>query len=336
MLANPGTERRTLLRRLFAAAAAPAALVFSSAGRAQGFPARPITLLVPAPPGGAIDALGRAMAEQMGKALGQTLIVDNRSGASGMLAAQTVARAAPDGYTLLLTHTTPMAYLPHMFSKMAYDATRDFAFLTQVCEADLALAVGNAVPARTLAEFLDWARANRGRVSYGSYGTGSAGHLLSAYLSESHRLDMAHVPYKGEAPMIQDMVGGQIPWGMGTIGSLAPQIQAGKLRALAVTAPKRFPQLPEVPTFSEAGLPDEEFRVIGGVLLMAPAAVSAPVLAQLEKVARDAVQSTPMKARFQVYGLRPVGESAEQTRKTFDASMPLIAKLVKASGVKMD
>jgi len=322
-----------LQRRLLLAAAL---LCPAAALHAQPLPAKPITLVLPAPPGGAVDAIGRAMAEQLGKALGQTVIVDNRPGASGMLAAQTVARAAPDGSTLLLTHTTPVAYTPHMFSKMAYETTRDFAFITQICEADLVFAVNKDVPARTLKEFVAWAQARRGKLSYGSYGMGSGGHLMSAYLSESRQLDMTHVPYKGEAPMIQDLIGGQIPWALGTAGTLAPQIAAGKLRALAVTGPKRFAQLPEVPTFAESGFPDDEFRVIGGILLMAPAAVPAPLLATLEKAARDAVASTAMKARFQVYGLRGVGDSGAAARKAFDDSMPLIAKLVKVSGVKMD
>jgi len=326
------TPRRALLRHF-----AAAACVMSCGGAfAQAYPSKPITLVLPAPAGGAVDAIGRAMAEQMGKALGQTLVVDNRPGASGMLAAQSVVRAAADGYTLLLTHTTPIAYTPHMFSKMAYEVQRDLAFVTQICEADLVLAVNNAVPAKTLTELVTWARGQRGKVSYGSYGIGSGGHLMSAYLSESRQLDMAHVPYKGEPPMIQDLVGGQIHWALATIGSLAPQIQAGKLRALAVTGPRRFAQLPDVPTFTEAGFADEEFRVIGGILLMAPAGVPAPLLAQLEKVAREAVRSTSLKARFQVYGLRGVGESAAAARKAFDDSTPLIAKLVKVSGVKMD
>lgn len=322
----------TILRRLLATAA----LCTACGVHAQAFPNKPITIVVPAPPGGAADTIGRAMAEQMSKALGTTIVIDNKPGASGMLAAQSVARAPADGYTLLVTHTTPIAYAPHMFSKMAYDVKRDFAFVTQVCEADLVLAVNKDVPAKTMKELVAWAQANRGKLSYGSYGTGSGGHLMSAYLSSSRQLDMTHVPYKGETPMLQDMIGGRIPWALGTAGTLAPQIAAGKLRALAVTGPKRFAQLPDVPTFTESGFPDEEFRAIGGILLLAPAGVPAPVLATLEKAARDAVASTAMKARFQVYGLRGVGDSGAAARKAFDDSTPLIAKLVKASGVTME
>jgi tripartite-type tricarboxylate transporter receptor subunit TctC len=159
---------------------------------------------------------------------------------------------------------------------------------------------------------------------------------MTAYLSESRRLDMTHVPYNGEAPMIQDLIGGQIALGFGTAGTLLPQIASGRLRAIAVTGPKRFPDLPDVQTMAEAGLPDPEFRVIGGILLLAPAATPAPVLARLDAEACAAVQSVPVRARMQIYGLRAVGGSAEQARQACEDSTPLVAELVKVSGVKME
>jgi len=329
-------SRRHFVRTLAGMAGMAAAPLALGSAHAQAWPSKPIVLVTPAPPGGAVDVMARVLGEQLAKTLGQTVIVENKPGASGMLAVQTVVRAPADGYTLLFTHTTPISYTPHMFSKMAYDVPRDLRFITHVCDADLVLAVNKDVPVHDMKEFLAWAGANRGKLSYGSYGTGSGGHLMTAYLSESRNLDMTHVPYKGETPMVQDLIGGQIALAFGTIGTLAPQINSGRIRAIAVTGPKRFPDLPEVHTMAEAGLPDPEFRVIGGILLMAAAATPAPVLARLEAEARAAVQSTPMKARMQIYGLRGVGGSAAEARQAYDDSAPLIAKLVKVSGVKME
>ena len=221
------------------------------------------TLVLSVPPGGAVDVLGRELSTLMGKALGTTIVVESKAGASGMLAAQAVARAPADGTTLLLTHSTPILYMPHLFPKIAYDVTRDLSFVTQICDADLALVVNKDVPVKTLPEFLKWAMANRGKVSYGSYSTGSAGHLLSEYLSLSRKLDMTHVPYKGEGPMLQDIMGGHISWGLSIYGSAAPYITSGRMNALAITGPQRLPQMPDTPTFAEAGLADEEFRIMG-------------------------------------------------------------------------
>ncbi len=322
----------TTLARL----AAIAALAFSALAMGQGYPAKPITIIAGAPPGGTTDVLARTMADVMGKAMGQTMIVDNKPGASGMLGVQQLIRAPADGYTVLVTVTTPIYYAPYTFSKLAYDVRRDLAFVTHLCSADLVLAVNKDVPAKDLKAFVAWAAQNKGKVSYASYGTGSAGHLISAYFSQKNQLDMLHIPYKGETPMLQDLIGGQVAWTLATVGSMLPHITSGRLRALAVLGPQRMADLPEVPTMVELGYTDPEFKIIGGLSLMASAGTPPTVLARLEKEARAAVQSVPMKARFQAYGLTAVGNSAEQARQGFEASGPVIEKLVKASGVKLD
>lgn len=313
-----------------------AALVGSVPGFAQDFPIRPITMVVPAPAGGASDAIARALADTMGKALGQVIIVDNKPGASGMLATQAVARAPADGYTLLVTHTTPIYYAHYIFSKVPYDVRRDLAFVTHLCDANLVLAVHKDVPARNMTEFIAWAQNRKGKVNYGSYGVGSSGHLMSSYLSESRQLGMSHVPYKGEAPMIQDLVGGHIPWAFATAGTLSPHFTSGQLRPLAVVGEQRLDDLPGVPTLIEAGFRDPEFKIIGGLTMLAPAATPAPVLARLEKEARAAIQTAQLKARFQVFGLIGVGNSAQEARQGFEASGPVIEKLVRISGAKMN
>ncbi len=324
--------------KAFLAAALVALMALSGApALAQdSYPAKTITLVLPAPPAGATDVLARVFADELGKRLKTAVIVDNKPGGGGMLGAAAVARANPDGYTLLFTHAAPIYYAPHMFSKVQYDVRRDFAFITEICTASLVFAVNKDVPARNMNEFIAWAAKNKGKINYGSYGVGSASHLLSAHLSESRKLDMVHVGYKGEAPMIQDMVAGQIPAGIGTLGTMAPHIASGSLRPLAVIGEQRLSDLPQVPTMEEQGFKDAEFKLVGGVMLMAPAKTPDAVVARLEKEAREIVQGAPMKARFQAFGLGAMGNSSADFRKNFESSGPLIQRLVVVSGAKAD
>lgn len=313
-----------------------AALAFSTLATGQAWPTRPITVLAAAPAGGTTDVIARALADVMGKALGQPMVVDNRPGASGMLAVQQVARAPADGYTVLVTVSTPIYYAPYTNTRLAYDVRRDLALLTHLCDASLVLAVNKDVPARTLPEFLAWAAQHQGKIGYGSYGTGSSGHLVSAYLARKHQLDMLHVPYKGETPLLQDLIGGQVQWTLATVGSMLPHFQSGRLRPLAVLGDQRLPDLPDVPTIAELGYHEPEVKIIGGLVMVAPAATPAPILARLEKEVRAAVQSTALKARFQAYGLVPVGNSAAQVRQSLDTQGQVIERLVLAAGVRLD
>jgi len=325
---------RKFITRTFLAIAAIAC--GPHAAQAQEWPSRTITIVVAAPPAGATDVLARVLADELGKSLKTTVIVDNKPGASGMLATGAVARAQPDGYSLLLSHATPIYYAQYMFSKVPYDVRRDLAFITELCSASLVIAVNKDVPAKTMKEFVTWAQANKGKVNYGSFGVGSSSHLLNAHLSESRKLDMTHIAYKGEAPMVQDMIAGQIPVAIGTLGTMAPHITSGSLKPLAIIGDKRLPELPNVPTMTEAGFPDDEFKPLGGAMVMAPAKTPAPILARLEKETRAAVQTAAMKARFQAFGLVPMGNSSEEFRKNFEASGPMIQRLVTVSGAKAE
>jgi len=323
-------------RTLITAAAIAASAACGAPSFAQAYPGKPIVFVVPAPAGGGLDAVARTMADEMGKRMGATIVIDNKPGAAGMLGTQTVARAQPDGYTVLFTISAPILNAPFLFAKVPYDVRRDLAFITQVCTGPLVLGVSRDVPAKNMKEFLAWAQANKGKLSIGSFGVGTAPHLAGAYLSQSRGLDLTNVAYKGEAPMVQDLVGGQIPIAIGSAGTFMPHLESGRARALAIVGTRRLPELPQVPTLAEAGLTDAELNLPGWIVMMAPAATPAPILAQLEKAARDAVQSTPMKARFQAYGMDGMGTSSAQFRQAYDAALPVVERMVKLSGAKAE
>ncbi len=314
-----------------------AAMAFSMVVRADGYPGKPITFVVPVPPGGAADAIARTLADVMSRRMGQPIVVDNKPGAGGMIGAQFVARAAPDGYTLLVTPSAPILTAPFLYAKVPYDVKRDLSFISQICTGQPVLAVNpQKVPAKTVKAFIAWAQQHKGAVAYGSYGVGSAAHLMGAYLSQSNKLDMAHVPYKGESQMVQDLIGGQIDWAIGTAGVMAPYLQSGRLRALAVMGDHQLAELPNVPTMSEAGFPQPEYRPVGWAALLGPANLPPAVMSRLEQEARAAVQTPEMKARFQIYGLTAMGTTSSEFRRDFDATLPVTERLVRSSGAKIE
>jgi tripartite-type tricarboxylate transporter receptor subunit TctC len=327
---------KTLLATLALALGATGLAQAQTGAAANNYPNRPITLVVPAGAGGGTDVVARVLADQLGKRLGQAVVVDNKTGASGMLGTQAVARAAPDGYTLLVAYSTPVFYVHHMFAKVPYDIRKDFEFITQLASTSLVMMVNANVPVKNMKEFMAWAQQNKGKVNYGSYGQGSAGHLMSAYLSDSRKLDMTHVAYKSEAPHIQDLVGGVVSWGLGTVAAAQGVIKDQRVRPIAIFGPRRLADMPEVATMAEQGFPDAEFNTVAWFTLLAPAGTPKPILQRLEKEAVEIIHSTAMKARFQVFGLESVPGGAAQFRKDFDAVDPVIQKLVKISGVKMD
>lgn len=321
-------------KRSFLALAALASPAFALA---QSYPGKPITFVVPSPAGGGGDALARALADVMSKRMGQPILVDNKPGAAGMLGTQFVARAAPDGYTLLVTHAAPVMTAPFMYAKPLYDVRRDLDFVSQLCTGQLVLAVNTGVvPAKTMREFMAWAEQHKGRVNYGSFGIGSASHLIAAYFSEAHKLDMLHVAYKGEGPMVQDLVGGQVAWAIGSLGVLAPHFATGRLRPLAVLGAHRPVDLPNVPTMAGSGFADAAYKPIGWVGMLAPPRMPAAVMARLEQEVRAAVQTPAMKARFQVFGMEAIGNTAAEFRRDFESTAPLVERMVKLSGAKVD
>jgi len=315
---------------------AMAALACSGLAWGQSYPNRPVTIVVPAGAGGGTDILARAMADELGKRMKQTFIVDNKTGASGMIGTQAVARAAPDGYTLLLAYSAPIYYARHMFAKVPYDVSRDLAVVSEVAANNLILVVNSELPIKDMKDFMAWAQQGKGKLSYGSIGIGSAGHLAAAYLNESRGLAQAHVPYKSEAPFAQDLAGGIVPWGMGTLAPMQAHIQSGKVRPIAVLAENRLPALPNVPTIKELGFADPELRSMTWFTFAAPARTPQPILDLLEKHAREIAHSPEMKVRFQVLGLDPIGGSAAQFRHNFETTRPVLERLVKVSGARTE
>ncbi|AQV96727.1 ABC transporter substrate-binding protein [Cupriavidus necator] len=313
-----------------------AALAVHASCFAQAYPARPITFVVPAPPGGALDSLSRTLAEEMGKRLGQPIVIDNKPGAAGILAVQAVTRAAPDGYTVLVTHAAPIINTPYLLPKVPYDVRRDLAFVSQVAVGPVMLAVSRNVPARNMKEFLAWAAQNKGKVSYGSYGVGTFGHLVGVQLNKTRGLDMVHVAYKGEAQVAQDVLAGNIAWGVISLGTLKPQIESGRIRPLAVFGDRRAQAMPDVPTMAEAGLDDPAYRPAGWIGLLVRSGTPAAVLGRLEQEARAAAYSAPMKQRLQLSSSEPVGSTAAQFRQEFEKAEPVVRHLIETSGVKAE
>jgi tripartite-type tricarboxylate transporter receptor subunit TctC len=244
----PNFHRRKLIALFLAGCAGGAAAEVP-------YPSRPITLIVPAAPGGTTDMAARMLAEPLGKALGQTVVVDNRAGASGALAAIAVKRARPDGYTLLMQYSGYHVITPHVVRQRAQWEAGDLQAVANVLSAPQVIVVRDGVPARTLSELLAYARANPGKLNYASSGNGSLQHATGAMLEQQAGISMTHVPYKGTGPALQDLLGGQVDLTFGTPPPFMPFIQSGKLRALAVTGRSRLPSLPDAPTAAEAGLP---------------------------------------------------------------------------------
>ncbi len=284
-------HRRTLLSGL----AAPL-LGWTGAHAQAAFPARPVRLIVGFPPGGGIDFTARALQAGLEAALGQPLVIDYKPGAGGVLAATELTRAAPDGYTLLVANTGPFAIAPYLQTRMPYDPVKQFTYVGQIAEAGYIAATRADHPARDLKQFIDWARANAGKANFASGGIGASTHLNGELLNSVAGLDLLHVPYKGSAPAVTDLIGGQTHLLIDAGTVLLPQIKGGKLKALAVTGTKRDPNLPDVPTVRELGLAGME--ALGFQGLVGPAGLPADVVTRLSNDLRKALASAEVKARF--------------------------------------
>ena len=296
------------------------------------FPSRPVTIVVPFPAGGALDIVARALAEEMRKHLGQPVIVDNRPGAGGTVGSGLVARAAPDGYTVLLGSVATHAIAPGLYRNLSYDALKDFAPITQLTAAPLLVASSATLNAATLSDLMTAVRAQPGKLNYASTGNGTAVHLAGEMLKSAANLDVVHVPYKGGAEAITALVKGEVAYIVVNVELVLPQVRGGKARALAVTGNRRIAALPDVPTLREAGLPGVEITTWFG--LFAPPGTPKAIVDRLN---RDAVTSPKdLTESFAAQGDETVGSTPEQFSVFVAAEHAKWGKVVKDVGVRIE
>lgn len=323
------------MTQLLAAVAAALTLATPFAqAQAPVFPRQPVTLVVPFPAGGPTDAMARVLAQKLGERLGQQVVVDNKGGAGGSIAAEYVAKAPADGHTLFFGTTGTMAINPSLYSKLRYDPLKDFAPVSLMATTMNVLVVNPQVPARHLGELVKLAKGKPGDITYGSAGNGSSNHLSGELFRSSAGIQISHVPYKGSAPALIDLLGGRITMMFDTIAQQTQNIAAGKVRALAVTGPKRSPLLPDVPTAQEAGLKDFDVTIWFGVL--APAGTPAPVIDRLNREIVAVMSTDEMKKRMQADGAEAKPNSPAEFAALIRSDLAKWAPVVKGSGATLD
>jgi len=306
----------------------------ATSGFAQtSYPTKPITLVVTYPPGGGADAMARLLAPKMGEALGQTVVVENRGGASGQIGAAAVAKANPDGYTLMLDASS-FSVNPSLYPKLPYDSLKAFQPIGVVALFPNVVLVNANFPAKNMSELTAAARKAKDAVSYASSGNGSAQHLAGALFESAAKVDMIHVPYKGGGPALNDVIGGQVPLFFGNLASTLQHVQSGKLKALAVTSSKRSPILPDVPTLSESGLKGAEIYEWNAVF--APANTPEPVIKKLAAAFQQALDAPEVKARVAQLGGELQKSSPEQARTFIEQQINLWGKVVKERKITIE
>ncbi len=319
----------SIRKGLFAAIAALAASVHA---QAQEFPTRPIMLVIPFAPGGSTTIVGRGVAEKMSALLGEKIIVDNRPGAGGTVGTRAVAKSEPDGYTLLLGYTGTLAIGPSLYRNAGYDPRKDFAPVGPIGNAPNSLVVNPSFPAKTVAELIAHAKANPGKVNFGSAGAGTASHITGVHFARAAGITLVHIPYKGTGPVLADLLGGHIPMAFAPVPASHSNVAAGKLRALAVTSKTRSSLLPDVPTIAESGIPGFDASLYYG--LAAPAGTPRPIIDKLNKALREALASDEVRRQLGNDGTDITPGSPEDYAALIDQDEKKWAQLVRASGVE--
>jgi tripartite-type tricarboxylate transporter receptor subunit TctC len=308
------------------------ALFTAGAALGQPFPAKPVRIVVPFSPGGVADSSARVISERLGARLGQSVLVENRPGASGNIGTHSVASAAPDGYTLLLGFDGTMVVNPHVYAKLPFDTLRDFAPVTKLGDATLILVAHPSVPAKDLREFIAIAKTRN--FSYGTAGTGSTPHLAGELLAQRTGIALTHVPYKGGGQAIGDVVGGQIPLVYTAIATAQQFVKGGKLKALAVSSARRSNALPEVPTFVESGL--EGFVVDSWVGILAPVKTPRPIVERLQKDITAVLAEPETRERYAALGIEPVGNTPAQFAEQIRADLARWERVVRQAAIRIE
>jgi len=304
------------------------------AARAQTYPNRNITLVVPFPPGGSTSIVGRVIADKMSQLLGQSIVVDNRAGAGGTFGTKIVAKSDPDGYTILLGYTGTLAIGPSLYKNVGYDPRKDFAPIGMIGNAPNSLVVHPSLPVKTVADLIAYAKAHPGKVNFGSAGAGTVSHITGEYFARAAGIVLVHIPYKGTGPALTDLLGGHIPMAFAPIPAAHANVSAGLLRALAVTSVTRSSLLPDVPTMSEAGLPGFDASLYYG--LVAPAGTPRPVIDRLNKELRAALASDDVKKQLGLDGTEITPGTPEDYADFIDKDERKWSELVKSSGVEQE
>jgi tripartite-type tricarboxylate transporter receptor subunit TctC len=317
---------------LLVVSAVAATLPPGAANAAQAYPARPIRIVVAYTPAGATDILARTIGQKMNESWGQPVIIENRPGANGNIGTEYAAKAAPDGYTFLMTTAGPHGINPSLYKKLGYDAVKDFAPVSLVALVPNVLVVNNALPVKSVKEFIAYIKANPGKLSYGSPGAGSTAHLSMELFKSMTGADIVHIPYKGSAGVLTDVMGGQIAATMDNMPPYLPQVKAGKIRALAVTPQKRSPALPDVPTIAEAGVPGYNSSAWFG--LVAPAATPKDIINKISGETARILRLADVKPKLADLGAEPVGGTPEQFGAHIKAEIAKWAKVIKDAHVE--
>lgn len=317
------------------ALATAAALPLLPTAQAQGFPERPVILVIPFPPGGPTDAMARTLAAEMKDRLGQPMVVENRPGAGGNIGAEYVARAVPDGQTLLFGTSGPLAINASLYRKIGYDPAKSFAPVIQVGHLPNILVVNPAVPARNVKELIAYAKASPGKLSYASSGNGASSHLAGVLFNASAGVDLQHIPYKGTGPALTDLLGGQVTMSFTDVLTALPYVKSGKLRALGITTAERSQALPDLPTVAEQGVAGYDVSVFFGIV--APAGTPPERIAKLNKAFVDVLATDKVKQLFASQGLESAPSSKpEQLGKFIDTQISKWSGVVKQSGAQLD
>jgi tripartite-type tricarboxylate transporter receptor subunit TctC len=308
------------------------ALVLASNAAAQNnYPTRPIRIIIPSAPGGGTDFTGRTLAQKLTEIVGQTVVVDNRAGAAGNIGVEIAAKSTPDGHTLVIPITSfPMN--PHLYSKLPFDTVKDLAPIVLVTVAPLFIVVHPSVPAKNVNELISLAKAKPGQLNYANSGNGTSAHLAGELFNKMAGVNIVSIPYKGGGPAVLDLIGGRVQIYYSTIPAALSQVQAGKIRGIAVTSPKRVPTLPDVPTVAESGLPG--YEVVPWFGLFAPAATPKPIIAKLNKDVNEVLRMTDVQKRFLGEGLVPGGGSPEDLGKFLRAEIQKWGALIKQIGLQ--
>jgi tripartite-type tricarboxylate transporter receptor subunit TctC len=319
---------------LMAVAVAAVALGASAPALAQTYPNRTVTIVVPFPPGGGVDALARVVAEKLTGALKQTVVVENRVGGGGVVGTRAVAKAEPDGYTLMLAHTGTISINPSLYQNAGYDPRKDFAPIGLIASMPVALIAHPTFPAKTVADVIAIAKKEPGKLNFGTSAIGTGGYLTAEYFKSAAGLDMQIVPYRGTGPLMNDLIGGHVPVSFGVLPPAIGNIQAGSLRALAVTGTRRFSLLPDVPTVAESGLPGFDSVLIYG--LIAPAGTPRAIVERLNKELRALVDSDAVKQRILTEGGDAMTSTPEEYARAIDSEETKWSGIIKTLNLKVE